>query len=102
MGWYQYVASFLAGVCLTNAVPHFVRGICGERFPTVFASPPFKGLSSPTVNILWALLNLVAGAILFRVGTGSIAQLQPFVALFAGIAGASLTLSAVFAKNDRD
>ena len=102
MGWYQYVASFLAGVFLTNAVPHFVRGICGERFPTAFASPPFKGLSSPTVNILWALLNLIAGGILFRVGTTSIAQLQPFVALFAGIAAASLTLSAVFAKNDRD
>jgi len=45
----------------TNAVPHFVKGICGDRFPTPFAKRPGKGQSSPTVNVLWALLNLLLG-----------------------------------------
>jgi hypothetical protein len=28
-----------------------------------FAKPPGKGLSSPTINVLWGLLNLVIGYI---------------------------------------
>ena len=57
MIWYHYVACFFAGIFLANAVPHFVKGICGDRFPTPFAKPPGKGLSSPLVNVLWALVN---------------------------------------------
>jgi hypothetical protein len=36
--------------------------------PTPFAHPRGKGLSSPTVNVVWALFNPVIGYILFRVG----------------------------------
>ena len=74
MNWYDYIASFFAGMFLANAVPHFVHGISGDRFPTPFAHPPGKGLSSPTVNVLWGLLNLVVGNILFRVGKVSMAD----------------------------
>lgn len=52
MNWYNYVACFLAGVFLTNMVPHFINGVSGGKFPTPFANPPAKGLSSPTVNVL--------------------------------------------------
>lgn len=68
VNWYDYLASFFAGVFLANVVPHFIYGISGDRFPTPFANPPGKGLSSPTVNVVWALFNLVVGYILFRVG----------------------------------
>ena len=68
MNWYDYIAAFFAGMFLANVVPHFVHGISGDRFPTPFAHPPGKGLSSPTVNVVWALFNLVIGYILFRVG----------------------------------
>ncbi len=47
MSWYHYLACFFAGAFLANAVPHFVQGISGERFPSPFATPPGKGLSSP-------------------------------------------------------
>jgi hypothetical protein len=33
--------------------------------PTPFAKPPGKGLSSPTVNVLWGLFNAIIGTILF-------------------------------------
>jgi hypothetical protein len=69
MHWYDYIACFFAGMFLANVVPHFVRGISGDRFPTPFADPPGKGLSSPTVNVVWALFNLAVGYILFRVGS---------------------------------
>ncbi len=67
MKWYHYVASFFAGAFITNVVPHFVNGISGNAFPTPFADPPGKGLSSPLTNVLWALFNLVIGYLLFRV-----------------------------------
>jgi hypothetical protein len=68
MFWYDYIACFFAGMFIANSVPHYVQGVCGDPFPTPFAKPPGKGLSSPTVNVLWALLNLLVGYILFRVG----------------------------------
>ena len=67
MKWYHYIAGFFAGAFLTNMVPHFVNGISGNAFPTPFANPPGQGLSSPLTNVLWALFNLLAGYLLFRV-----------------------------------
>jgi hypothetical protein len=61
---YDYVACFFAGIFLTNVVPRFVHGISGDRFPTRFAHPPGKGLSAPTVKVVWARFNLVVGYVL--------------------------------------
>ena len=69
MPWYSYIACFFAGMSLANVVPHFVHGISGNPFPSPFSKPPGKGLSSPTVNVLWAFLNLVIGYVLVRAGT---------------------------------
>ena len=66
MKWYNYIAAFFAGTFLTNVIPHFVNGISGNAFPTPFANPSGKGLSSPLTNVLWALLNLLVGYLLFR------------------------------------
>lgn len=57
------------GALLTNAIPHGVSGMLGRPFPSPFASPPGKGLSSPMVNVLWAAANLaLAWVLLTRVG----------------------------------
>jgi hypothetical protein len=64
MHWYFWVAYFLGGAFLVNAVPHFVSGVSGRSFPTPFASPPGKGLSSPTVNVLWGTFNAIVGYLL--------------------------------------
>jgi len=61
MRWYFFVAYFFGGAFLVNAIPHFVNGVSGRSFPTPFASPPGKGQSSPTVNVLWGTANGVAG-----------------------------------------
>ena len=57
--WHIYVAYFFGGVFLMNSVSHFTNGVSGRRFPTPFATPLRKGQSSPTVNVLWGILNLV-------------------------------------------
>jgi len=98
MNWYHYIACFFAGGFLTNVVPHFVHGISGDRFPTPFAHPPGRGLSSPLVNVLWALLNLVVGYILFRTGKVSSGDDLALIIFFAGIASISIPSSVSFAK----
>ena len=72
MEWYVYLARFFAGVFLANAIPHFVSGIQGRRFPTPFASPPGKGESSSVLNVIWGTANALVGyLLLFHVGVFS-------------------------------
>ena len=66
MAWYYYLLHFFAGVFFANGVPHFVQGICGNRFQTPFASPPGVGESSAVVNVVWGWVNLVIAGILLR------------------------------------
>ena len=96
MNWYHYVACFFAGMFLTNVVPHFVHGVSGDRFPTPFANPPGKGLSSPTLNVLWALFNLLVGYLLVRVGKLSSGGDLALVTFFAGIVAISTMMSLRF------
>jgi hypothetical protein len=97
MHWYSYVACFFAGMFLANAVPHFVHGISGDPFPSPFAKPPGKGLSSAPVNMVWALVNIVIGYALFR--AGHVGSGQPARAVFfAGMAVLGLWMSVEFQK----
>jgi hypothetical protein len=96
MPWYNYIACFFAGMFLANSVPHMVRGVCGDPFPTPFAKPPGKGLSSPTVNVLWALLNLLIGYLLIRIGKVSSENLHALAVFFLGVAAISIMLSKGF------
>ena len=96
MKWYNYIACFLAGFFLANVVPHFIHGISGDSFPTPFADPPGKGLSSPTINVLWALLNLVIGYLLFRAGKISGNNKLALLIFFIGIVACSIMLSIAF------
>jgi hypothetical protein len=57
-----------------------------------------KGLSSPTVNVVWALFNLAVGYILFHVGKVSTGDYSVLVIFFAGIAVLSMLASVRFAE----
>jgi uncharacterized membrane protein len=96
VNWLTYVACFFAGLFLANAVPHFVHGISGDRFPTPFAHPRGRGLSSPTLNVLWALFNMFIGYLLLRAGNISGGNDCSFLAFFAGVAAISAMLSVRF------
>lgn len=97
MKWYHLVACFFAGICLANAVPHYVNGISGDAFPTPFANPPGAGLSPPVVNVLWALINIAIGYVLIRVGKLSEKNKWTVAVFFAGMVLISLVLSIHFA-----
>lgn len=55
--WQTIVLSFLAGVMGGNAIPHFVKGITKETYPTVFGN-------SPVPNLLAGWTGLVLTALL--------------------------------------
>ncbi|WP_343637460.1 hypothetical protein [Fluviicola sp.] len=98
--WYHYLAAFFAGFFLANAVPHFVNGISGNLFPTPFADPPGQGLSSPLVNVLWALANLLIGYLLFRAGRINSRRPGVLITFYLGISVISILLSILFFDKD--
>jgi hypothetical protein len=85
MTWLHLVSYFFGGIFLANAVPHFVSGIMGRPFQSPFATPPGKGLSSSTVNVLWGFFNTVAGYLLVvRVGNFDLRSISDVLALAVG------------------
>jgi hypothetical protein len=98
MNWLELVAAFFAGMFLANAIPHFVHGVSGDPFPTPFSRPPGKGLSSATVNVAWALVNMAVGYWLFKAGHVASGAHLPLILFLAGAAAISVMLSVTFAK----
>ncbi len=102
MAWYLYIASFFAGIFLANAVPHFVQGVSGNTFPTPFAKPHGRGLSSATVNVVWALFNVVVGYLLLVVGHVNSGNVPSLIVFFIGVAAISIMSSVNFQKKERE
>jgi hypothetical protein len=102
MAWYIYVAYFFGGAFLGNFVPHFVNGVSGRKFPTPFAKPPGRGLSSPLVNVLWALFNLgIAYLLIFRVGDFDVHRLRHAGMVGLGLLFIGVQLSKAFGRLDK-
>ena len=101
MKWYHYVACFFAGMFLANAVPHYVHGVSGDGFPSPFAHPPGKGLSSPIVNVIWRLANAIVGYFLFRAGKISQSNKWGLLVFFAGVVCMSVLSSIAFVDKMR-
>src|ERR1700760_4385520 len=102
MEWYNYIAAFFAGAFLANAVPHFVYGVCGDKFPTPFAKPPGKGLSPAWVNVLWAAFNVLVGYFLLHAGHVQSDNCCALATAFIGALLMSLMSSINFAKKDKE
>lgn len=99
MSWHVYVAHFVGGLFLANAVPHFVHGISGERFQSPFASPPGVGESSPLVNVLWGMTNFVVGyALVHGVGEFAGGVSADTVVVGLGMLAAGIGLALHFGK----
>lgn len=94
MPWHDVAAYFFGGVFLANFTPHFIAGVSGRSFYSPFAKPPFRGLSSPAVNILWALFNLaLAYALLVVIGSFEPRRLGHAALAAAGFGLASLGIA---------
>src|ERR1700691_3078952 len=99
MRWYHFVAYFFGGLFLINSVPHLVAGVSGRPFQSPFASPPGRGLSSSTVNVLWGFFNLlVAYVLLLRVGNLDVRSTADVVAVGTGVFIASVLTARGFGR----
>jgi len=95
--YWTWIANFLGGAFLVNAVPHFVNGISGRPFPTPFAKPPGRGDSSPVVNVLWGSFNaVVAWVLLVLVGQFAFHRVEDAVAAAAGGVVLAILLARAF------
>jgi hypothetical protein len=99
MPWSIYLAYFFGGAFLANALPHLSAGVSGQPLQSPFASPPFKGLSSPAVNVAWALVNLaVAYVLLVRIKTVDLQSGLDAGVCFAGFSLMALQCARSFSK----
>ncbi len=95
--WLDYLSYFFGGAFLTNAIPHWVAGLMGEPFQTPFANPSGKGLSSSTVNVLWAGFNFLAAYVLLvQVGAFDLHATGDVAAAGAGALLLSLVTARLF------
>jgi hypothetical protein len=102
MAWSYGIAHFFGGMFFVNGVPHFVSGVCGRKFPSPFASPPGKGLSSAMINVLWGGVNLAVGYYLvWRVGTFDLRDTHDVVVAGLGAMLMAVMLARVFSENRR-
>ena len=102
MPWYHVVAYFLGGAFLANFAPHFIAGMSGRSFHTPFATPPFRGLSSPIVNVLWGLFNLaMAYTLLVLVGKFELRHVAHVAISAAGFGLASIGIARSVVKLQR-
>jgi hypothetical protein len=94
MSWYVYFGYFFGAAFLANALPHLIAGVSGQPLQTPFASPPFRALSSPAVNVAWALVNLAfAYLLLVRVETLDLRSWSAVAVCFAGFGAMALQCS---------
>ena len=63
--WYVLPVAGLAAMFFANALPHVLAGPLILHLPTPFSGGPGT-LSSPMVNVLWGLSNVLIGALLVR------------------------------------
>lgn len=94
MPWSSVAACFFGGAFLANVFLHLSAGLSGRAFPTPFAKPPFRGLSSPVVNVLYALSNLAAAyGLLVVVGSFELRHVAHAAVAAAGFGLASVGMA---------
>jgi hypothetical protein len=85
MNWLWLVSYFFGGIFLANTIPHLVSGMMGRPFQSPFAKPPGQGLSSSTVNVVWAFFNaVVAYLLVVRVGNFDLRSTTDILAVALG------------------
>lgn len=93
MSLLSIVRSAAGAALLLNAVPHGVKAVQGEPFPSPFADPPGVGMSQPPANVVWSAINAIAGGLLLGRGVRTVGER---IAAAVGAIGMAFVLAAHF------
>ena len=92
--WQLYVYSFIAGLFGANGVPHFVKGITGQKHQT-----PFGKDSSAVVNVVFGWANFVVAALFIYFGHVHPHLLRAFAMVSLGALLMALILANTWSKH---
>lgn len=76
----ELVWFFLGGLFFWNGIPHLVKGITGQTHMT-----PFKRVSSPLLNVLYAFINLLLALFILGLAEGATGLVWPWEISMIGI-----------------
>lgn len=54
---------FLGGLLIGNGLPHFLRGITGERYPNIFGSDPVVNFLAGWTSLCLGVLAIAGAAV---------------------------------------
>jgi hypothetical protein len=94
----SYLIPFFAGAFLCNCIAHLCSGLQGHPFPTPFATPRGVGNSSPIVNFLWGVANLLLGLLLLSRHPAEVGVNPDFIAITVGVLVMGVYLSIHFGE----
>jgi hypothetical protein len=106
-----YITYFLAGALLSNGIPHLVNGLSGRSFPKRFPfkkshtenTPVEKLLFSPIANVIWGIINFIAGYLLLNeVGNFSVGLTMDMFVVIIGFSVGSIFLAWNFGRIHSD
>lgn len=98
----HYIALFFTGVFLCNSLPHLASGLQGRPFPTPFTKPRGVADSAPFLNVLWGMMNLLAGLFLLAANPVAIGLNPDFALVILGAFALGAYVSRYFAKVHAD
>ena len=93
--WQVVICSFLSGVFIANGVPHFVKGVTGEKFFTPFNRKEF---SSARTNAMFGVANFIIGGIFLYFGHIDTHVLAAGVAFAVAVAFIATSNSIIFTR----
>jgi hypothetical protein len=92
--WQLYICSFIAGAFAANGVPHFIKGVMGQKHQT-----PFGKHSSAVVNVCWGWVNFVVAVIFLHFAHVYAHEYRAFALLAVGALLMSLFNAMVWSKH---
>lgn len=82
------IVGILSGGLATYGVPHFIKGMTGEKQPTPFGKP-----STASQNVIWGWLNLAIATILWHLAPMAKHPRAAFLAVTVGVLFVGLGLA---------
>jgi len=83
----------LSGLIVTAGVPHFIKGITGEKFQTPFGNP-----SSAVINVIFGWLCFVIAAVVLHFGNPRLHEYRALGSFGIGVLVVALLMANMWAK----